>query len=107
MQPVAHYPAGELRSERSGGAIGQKKPSCAIIEAERLVPPPKEELMIMLHLAQMGDLSALSERAVHIETLGGSCVAFASRQRALAEGSKEREILALIKGSLQSLEVES
>ncbi|MBN1814781.1 MAG: hypothetical protein JXA14_23280, partial [Anaerolineae bacterium] len=61
----------------------------------------------LLHLAQMGDVSAICARAAHIETLGGCYVAFVSRVQALAEGFEKREILALGKQSLQSLEVKS
>ena len=61
-----------------------------------LVPPPQEELAILLDLARMGDMRGLWERASQIETLGEQYVPFANRLRELAKGFEEREILALM-----------
>jgi hypothetical protein len=65
-----------------------------------LVPPPKEELTILLDLARQGDMRAIQERAAHIETLGEQYVPFADKLHRLAKGFEERDILAMIRGYL-------
>jgi PAS domain S-box-containing protein len=68
---------------------------------ERLAPPPLPELEVLLELARMGDLSAIQERAAHIEILDGRFIPFAKRLSALAGGFEEQEILNWIRKCLE------
>jgi hypothetical protein len=70
------------------------------MEAE-LVPPPKEELDILLDLARRGNMQAIRERAAHIETLGEQYVPFARRLSELAKGFEEDQILALVEHRIE------
>jgi CheY-like chemotaxis protein len=62
-----------------------------------LVPPPQEELAVLLDLVRRGDMHGIRERAAHIETLGEQYVPFANKLRELAKSFEEREILALVR----------
>jgi hypothetical protein len=61
-----------------------------------MVPPPEEELTILLDLARRGDMGGIREQAAHIEMLGEPYVPFARRLSELAQGFEERDLLALI-----------
>jgi response regulator RpfG family c-di-GMP phosphodiesterase len=61
-----------------------------------LVPPPAEEMEILLNLARRGDMRAIRERTAHIVTLGEQYVPFARRLRELAESFETRQIRTLI-----------
>ena len=74
------------------------------VSAKILIPPPREELAVLLSLARMGDMSAIMERAEHIRSLGEEFIPFAERLRALAERFEEQHILSLIR---QYMEVTS
>ncbi len=62
-----------------------------------LVPPPQEELIQLLPLAQKGNLRRIREQADRIEQLDPSYAPFARKLRELAKSFREREVLALIK----------
>jgi hypothetical protein len=66
-----------------------------------LVPPPVEELDILLDLARRGNLRAIQERVAHIETLGEQYVPFARKLHELAEGFEERELMALVEQHME------
>ncbi|MDB6111946.1 MAG: sensor hybrid histidine kinase, partial [Pedosphaera sp.] len=70
-------------------------------ETTRLVPPPSEELTVLLELARMGDLSAIQDRAKHIKTLGEGCVPFADKLSGLAQSFEEQDILNWIQTCLE------
>jgi CheY-like chemotaxis protein len=61
-----------------------------------LVPPPAEEMEILLDLARRGNMRAIREYAAHIETLGEPYAPFAHKLRELAKGFEERQIRALV-----------
>jgi CheY-like chemotaxis protein len=63
---------------------------------DALVPPPQEELVVLLDLARRGDMRTIQGRATHIETLGEQYVPFADKLRKLAKGFEERQIRTLI-----------
>jgi PAS domain S-box-containing protein len=65
-------------------------------EQAGLVPPPQEELALLLDLALRGNLRAIRERATHIEAMGEQYVSFANRLDELARSFEERQVLALI-----------
>ena len=65
--------------------------------AKILIPPPREELAVLLDLARMGDMTAIMARAERIRTLGDEFIPFAERLRALAERFEEQQILNLIR----------
>jgi hypothetical protein len=67
------------------------------------VPPPREELEVLLDLALKGDLWAIRERAAHIDTLGAQYVPFADRLRELARGFEERQLLALVRQYMEDV----
>jgi CheY-like chemotaxis protein len=66
-----------------------------------LVPPPREEMEVLLDLALRGNLRAIRERAAHIETLGEPYVPFARKLRELAKGFEERDLLALVEQHME------
>ncbi len=61
-----------------------------------LVPPPPEELAMLLDLAQRGNMRAIQEQADHLEKLGSQYAPLANMLRELAKEFKGREILALV-----------
>jgi response regulator RpfG family c-di-GMP phosphodiesterase len=75
--------------------VGEKE--CEVI----LVPPPEEEMEILLDLARRGDMRAIRERAAHIETLGEQYVSFARRLHELAKGFEERKLMALVEQHME------
>jgi DNA-binding response OmpR family regulator len=74
------------------------------VSAKILIPPPREELAVLLNLARMGDMTAIMERAEYIRSLGEEFIPFAERLRVLAEGFEEQKVLILI---MQYLEMAS
>jgi PAS domain S-box-containing protein len=68
---------------------------------ESLTPPPKEELVILLDLAMMGDLWAIMKRAKHIKTLDEKYASYANQLSELAGNFEEGKILELIKRSMK------
>jgi hypothetical protein len=62
-----------------------------------LIAPPAEEIAALLHLAMMGDLEGIAERAAKIETLDPQLIPFATHLRQLAKGFKGRQIREFIK----------
>jgi hypothetical protein len=69
--------------------------------ATSLMPPPREELAVLLDVARMGDMTAIIERAEHIRSLGEEFIPFAKRLRALAERFEEQQILNLIRKNME------
>jgi len=65
--------------------------------AKILIPPPREDLAVLLDLARMGDMTAIMEHAERIRSLGEEFIPFAERLRALAERFEEQQILNLIR----------
>jgi CheY-like chemotaxis protein len=62
-----------------------------------LVPPPQEELEVLLDLALQGDMQIIQERAAHLEQMDERFSPFAGKLRQLAKSFDERAILTLIK----------
>lgn len=62
-----------------------------------LSAPPPEELAALLHLAMMGDLKGLTERAANLERQDAQWLPFATRLHQLAKGFKMRQIIEFIK----------
>ena len=69
-----------------------------------LVPPPEEEMEILLDLARRGDMRAIRERAAHIETLGKQYIPFALKLRELAKSFEERQPMALVTRYVEEIE---
>jgi CheY-like chemotaxis protein len=76
---------------------GQRPTAPNTQPASALTAPPAEEIAALLHLAMMGDLKAITERAAQLETLDSQLVPFATHLRQLAQGFKARQILEFIK----------
>ena len=81
--------------------LREKVVGAGIRSVERQIPPPKEELAILLRLAKMGDLSAIMKRASHIKTLDEKYAPYADHLCELARNFEEGGILDLIKRSMK------
>lgn len=81
-------PAGSISQARTG-------------QTENLVPPPEEELEVLLDLARMGDLSAILARATHIKATHRECTPFADKLSKLARGFEEQGVLKWIQACLE------
>lgn len=64
---------------------------------EDIIPPPAEEIAVLLDLAMMGDLRSILAQTAKIETLDRRYIPFALHLRQLAKGYKERQILDFVK----------
>ncbi|AFY47832.1 putative ATPase [Nostoc sp. PCC 7524] len=62
-----------------------------------LVPPPAEELAVLLDLAMRGNLRGITERATKLEELAEQFVPFATYLRKLAKSFKGKEIVDFLK----------
>jgi signal transduction histidine kinase/DNA-binding NarL/FixJ family response regulator len=62
-----------------------------------IIPPPPEELMILLDLAKSGKLRKIRERATHLAQMDERFIPFANRLQELAGSFQEKAILALVK----------
>lgn len=62
-----------------------------------IVPPPAEEMAVLLDLAMMGDLGGILEQTARIEVLDRQYIPFALHLRQLAKTYKERQILEFVK----------
>ena len=62
-----------------------------------IVPPPAEQMAVLLDLAMMGDLRGILEQTARIEVLDRQYIPFALHLRQLAKGYKERQILEFVK----------
>lgn len=67
------------------------------LAAETIIPPPAEEMAVLLDLAMMGDLRSIIEKTAKIEALDRRYLPFAFHLRQLAKGYKERQILEFVK----------
>lgn len=88
----------EVEAEEAGGLddlcrVGSKDKQ----EETALVPPPEEEMKVLLDLAMRGNLRAIQERLAELESMGDQYLPFVSRLRELVKGFEEQKILALIK----------
>jgi len=61
-----------------------------------LVIPPPNELEVLFHLAKVGNMRDIRERAEHVATLGAEYRPFAERLRRLADGCQSRAILEMV-----------
>ncbi|MFL6662809.1 MAG: response regulator, partial [Rhizobacter sp.] len=62
-----------------------------------LVPPPAEEMKVLVHLAQIGNMRSIRERADHLAALDDAYGPFAGRLRELADQFQSRAILAFVR----------
>jgi hypothetical protein len=62
-----------------------------------LVAPPAEEMKVLVHLAQMGNMRSIRERAEHLASLDETYRPFARRLRQLAERFQSRAILDFVR----------
>jgi len=62
-----------------------------------LVAPPAEEMKVLVHLAQMGNMRSIRERADHLISLDEAYRPFARRLRELAEQFQSRAILDFVR----------
>ena len=62
-----------------------------------IVPPPAEQMAVLLDLAMMGDLRGILQQTARIEVLDRQYIPFALHLRQLAKGYKERQILEFVK----------
>ncbi|MUL37109.1 hybrid sensor histidine kinase/response regulator [Gloeocapsopsis dulcis] len=67
------------------------------LAAETIIPPPPEEMAVLLDLAMMGDLRSILEQTARIEALDRQYLPFALHLRQLAKGYQERQILEFVK----------
>jgi predicted ATPase/signal transduction histidine kinase/DNA-binding NarL/FixJ family response regulator/tRNA A-37 threonylcarbamoyl transferase component Bud32 len=67
------------------------------LTAEAIVPPPVEEMAVLLDLAMRGDIRGILEQTVRIEALDRQWTSFALHLRQLAKGYKEKQILEFVK----------
>ncbi len=72
-------------------------PHSPIADTHSLVPPPAEELAILLDLAMRGDLKSIAKRAAELEKLDEQFVPFATHLCQLVEGFKSKQILEFLK----------
>jgi DNA-binding NarL/FixJ family response regulator len=80
------------RDRSAGDAEDRDREGIAVV----LTPPPQEEMDVLIDLALRGNLWAIQERAVSIETLGEQYIPFARKLRELAKGFEEKQIVTLI-----------
>ncbi len=65
-------------------------------DMNELIPPPPEELAILLDFVMRGNIIALEERASHLETLADKYAPFAAKLRQLATQYEDDQILELV-----------
>ena len=63
---------------------------------QELVYPPDEEMQVLRHLARVGNMRLLRERAEHLRAADARYEAFAARIAHLATGFQSRAIRALV-----------
>ena len=71
-------------------------PGRARLHHSELVPPPPEEMAILLDLAMRGNMPNIRKRAIQIEQLDEKYKPFAHTLQQLAKAFEDDEILALI-----------
>ncbi len=64
---------------------------------ESIVPPPAEEIAVLIDLAMRGDLKGIIDRAAHLEALDKQWLPFASHLRQLAKNFEDEQILEFVK----------
>jgi PAS domain S-box-containing protein len=64
---------------------------------ETFVLPPREEIDILHHLAQLGNMQSILQRADHLVQLDERYRPFAEKLSALARGYRSKEILAFVR----------
>ncbi|WP_347566387.1 response regulator [Scytonema sp. UIC 10036] len=72
-------------------------PPSLIADTHSFMPPPAEELAILLHLAMKGDLKSIAKRAAELEKWDEQFIPFATHLRQLVEGFKSKQILEFLK----------
>jgi CheY-like chemotaxis protein len=75
------------------GQAGQEE---VPVDQEDLVPPPQQELKILLELAHRGSLHAIYKQASRLEEMDVGLKPFAHRLQQLAQAFKDQAVLALI-----------
>ncbi|KYC41886.1 serine/threonine protein kinase [Scytonema hofmannii PCC 7110] len=83
--------------EEIGNNVKLPTPHSPIAVTYSLVPPPAEELAILLDLAMRGDLKNIAKRAAELEKLDEQFVPFATHLRQLVEAFKSKQILEFLK----------
>ncbi len=69
----------------------------AKIQNLKLIPPPAEEIAILLDLAMRGDLRSIAQRAAKLEELDEKLLPFSTHLRQLAKEFKGKQIVDFIK----------
>jgi signal transduction histidine kinase/DNA-binding NarL/FixJ family response regulator len=72
------------------------------LDTSNLVPPPAEELAVLLDLAKQGRIKSLLEQAERIERLGDQFVPFATQLRQLIKSFQVKKIQSFINQYLSS-----
>lgn len=67
-----------------------------IEQPTELIPPPAEELAILLRLATIGDMGGLRKQAAHLKTLNQDFIPFADTLEKLVKTFQEQQILDLL-----------
>jgi signal transduction histidine kinase/DNA-binding NarL/FixJ family response regulator len=70
--------------------------------AEGLVAPPAPEMAVLHHLAQVGNMRRIRERAEHLAALDPAYAPFATRLRTMADQYQSKAILDFISGFHES-----
>ncbi len=78
------------------GSSGTNGVGVSSLDGPALVIPPEPELRALLALAQRGMMRQIRERADHLTRLDPAYEPFAQRLRELAQGFREKDILAMI-----------
>jgi DNA-binding NarL/FixJ family response regulator len=66
------------------------------VESAELVAPPAQEIETLWHLAQIGSMREIRERAAHLRTLDPAYAPFAARLDTLAQGYHSKELAAFV-----------
>ncbi len=72
------------------------------VDMSELVPPPAEELAILLDLVRRGNMIGLEKRANHLETFDDTYVLFAAKLRQLVAQFENDQILKLVEGFMEN-----
>jgi CheY-like chemotaxis protein len=73
-----------------------EKPSRKRQTVDKLVPPPRDELIVLLDLAKQGDMRGIRDGADRIEVLGEQYRPFADQLRRMVNAFEDKALLNLI-----------
>jgi signal transduction histidine kinase/DNA-binding NarL/FixJ family response regulator len=77
--------------------ISEAPPAAEAGAPAPMVAPPDEEMQVLHHLAQTGNMRSIRERADHLASLGDVYQPFAARLREMADQYQSKAILELVR----------